>query len=237
MTVVGDDQAFILNGYLTVADAIANSGSIRRLTAGADAVDNQRVFLDPEAVFSGNGALPLLDHGIDELDDFAALDADQMVMVTTAIQFENGLAPFKMAPTNQSGAFKLGQDTIDRRQPDVFIVTEQFAVNTLGAQMALAAVFQNAQDLDPRHRDLESGLFDLLIAQFGLPIARWSGSIHPFQSLLTCAPPVIGSQRCCMMLWFIAKSLSELNRVSSQAMHDSKLKCCHKTTNFTLDAV
>ena len=74
-----------------------------------------------------------------------------------------------METAHQPGAFKLGQNTIDCRQSNLFVMTQEFLVDILGSQMPFSTPFENPKNLDPRDSDLESGLFDLLVFQCSLP--------------------------------------------------------------------
>lgn len=134
------------------------------LAAGADSVDHQRVVHDSESVPLGNGTLALFDDLFDKLDDASAFHANQMVVVSVAVQLEHGLAAFEMMAADQTGAFELGQDPVDRRQTDLLAGLQQFLVHVLGAQMPLIAALENPEDLDPRQRHPKAGLLDLLVA-------------------------------------------------------------------------
>ena len=59
-------------------------------------VEVERVLGDLEAALAGDLRLPLLDLGIVELLDAAALQADQVIVVTALVQFEHRLAGFEM---------------------------------------------------------------------------------------------------------------------------------------------
>ncbi len=139
------------------------------LAPGADSVDDQGMILDPKVMFRRNGGLPILDEHIDELNDLAAFDAHQVIVMITAIEFEDRLASFEMAAAHQPRALELGQDAIDGRQSDILVMTQEFLIDILGTQMPLSTIFKNPQDLHPRCRDLEPGLFDLLVFQFFNP--------------------------------------------------------------------
>ena len=52
--------------------------------------------VDGKAAFLGNTVLSLLDFSIDEFFNFAALQADQMIVVIAMIEFEYGLVAIEM---------------------------------------------------------------------------------------------------------------------------------------------
>ena len=65
-----------------------------------------------EAAFLGDLDLALLDCGVEELFDPAALQADQVVVVLSFIQFEYRLAGFEMVALQQARLLELGQHAI-----------------------------------------------------------------------------------------------------------------------------
>ena len=67
----------------------------------------------------GNLLLSTLDLGIEELLHTATLQADQMVMVLTFIEFVHRLARLELAALEQASLLKLGQHAIDRSQTHI----------------------------------------------------------------------------------------------------------------------
>jgi hypothetical protein len=134
------------------------------------------VIFDAEVALLGNLGLALLDHRVAKLHDLAAFDADQMVVVIAAVELEDGLAGFEVTPAHKPRPLELGQDAIDGRKPDLLSIIEKLLVDILGAQVALAAAFEDGKNRDPRCRDLETCLFDLL--DFQIPSPRLSQAAH-----------------------------------------------------------
>ena len=81
---------------------------MRAVGLGAARVEIERVFLDFEAALAGDGVLALLDFRIVEFLDASAVDADQVVVVLAAVDFEHGLAGFEEMALKQ--AKTLGYD-------------------------------------------------------------------------------------------------------------------------------
>lgn len=120
----------------------------------------------------GNGPLAILDVFFEEFHDPMALEADQMVVVAAAIEFENRLPVGKAVAANQSGILELGQDAIHRGQTDVLVPDRQSPVHVLGAEMTLTAGFQNVQNLDPGQGDFQSRLPDPAVFQTVFSLVR-----------------------------------------------------------------
>jgi len=74
-------------------------------------VEIERVFLDGESAFGGDAVLPALDFRIVEFLDTPAVDADQMVVVTAAVDLEDGFAGLEEMALQQPGLLELGQYT------------------------------------------------------------------------------------------------------------------------------
>jgi hypothetical protein len=66
-----------------------------------------------------NLVLALFDFRIVEFLHPAALQAYQMVMVSTTCQFEHGLATFEMMPLKQSCLLELGQNAVYGSEADI----------------------------------------------------------------------------------------------------------------------
>ena len=92
---------------------------MRTLALGALRIQIERVVLNREAAFLGNGVLALFDFGIDEFLDLAALQADQMIVMGAFVQFENRLAGFEVVTLQQARLLELGQHPIDGGETDI----------------------------------------------------------------------------------------------------------------------
>ena len=71
------------------------------------------------AIFFGDFVLQALNFLADELDDVTGLDADHVVVMVAIVKFEHRVSALEVVTRDESGRLKLGQDAIDRRQPDI----------------------------------------------------------------------------------------------------------------------
>ena len=74
---------------------------------------------DLETVIAGNLFLPALDDGIQELFNTTAFLTNDMIVMGAVVQFEYRAPAFEIVPFDEARGLKLGQDAIDRREPDV----------------------------------------------------------------------------------------------------------------------
>jgi len=102
----------------------------------------------------GNDPLALFDGLLHELDDLAALDAHQMVVMATAIELEYRLPAFEVVTAHQPGTLELGEDSVDGCEADLLSFLEEYLVDILCAQMPLIAALERIENLDPRQGHL-----------------------------------------------------------------------------------
>src|SRR5688572_8095304 len=115
-----------------------------------------------EAALLGNRTLALLDLGVVELLDPAALQADQVIVVTALAQFEHRLARLEVLASEQAGMLELSEDAVDGRQPDVDSFRDQLAIHVFRREMADLARLEQLEDLAARKRRLETALLEAL---------------------------------------------------------------------------
>ncbi len=120
------------------------------------------MFMDREPPILGDFGLPSFDFSIDEFLDLAALDADQVIVVPTLVEFEHCLAGFEMMADKDAGLLELRQHTVDRCQPDIHAFGEQHFVNVLGGQVSDIAVFEQVENFQTGKRRLQSGVFQIV---------------------------------------------------------------------------
>ncbi len=130
--------------------------SVRALRAVAVAVELQRMFVDREPALARDRDLPLLDLGVEEFLDVAALQADEVIVVATLVQFEDRLPALEVMPRQQAGLLELREHAVDGREPDVHAFGQEDLVDVFGGQMALVAVLEQIEDLQPRQRGLQA---------------------------------------------------------------------------------
>jgi len=110
-----------------------------------------------------DGLLAFLDNFVDELFHPAALEADDMVVMTAVIQFEHRAAALEIVPLHETGGFELGEDAVDGGQTDVLSRLEESPVDLLGRHVELLVALQDTEDLDPRQGDLEAGFPEIRV--------------------------------------------------------------------------
>ena len=113
----------------------------------------------------GDLFLAFFDRFIDELFDAAAVQTDDMVVMRSLVEFENGHAVFKMVPRHQPGRLELCEHAVHRREADVLVRLDQALVDALSRHMTSRAPLENLEDLEPRTRDFEAGLAQIFAFQ------------------------------------------------------------------------
>src|SRR5216683_3917290 len=148
-------------------------GLVRAVRLGAVGVKLQRMLANREAAFRGDTDLALLDFGVIELFDASALHAHQMIVMAALIQLEHRLAGLEMVALEYSGLFELGEDAVDRGEPDVQSLVYENPIDVLGRQVAHLAVFEKLQDSQPRARGLQAAGFQVVdVGHGGSPRGR-----------------------------------------------------------------
>jgi hypothetical protein len=88
------------------------------LTLRTDAVKAKRVISQYKVLFPGNFILQYFNRFLLKLLYLSTLDADEMVMMVSLVQFENRSTPLEMMTYNQAGVFELSKDPVNRREAD-----------------------------------------------------------------------------------------------------------------------
>src|SRR5258706_1463824 len=132
-------------------------GPVRALRLDAVGVEVELVVVDREAAVLGDLDLALLDVGVVELLDAAALQAHEVVVVAALVQLVDRLAALEMVAYQQARLLELREHAVHRREPHVGVLVEELAVHVLGREVALVAVLEQVQHLEARDRHLEAG--------------------------------------------------------------------------------
>ena len=133
---------------------VAAGLAIRTLHPRAFGVKIERVLADLEPALAGDSGLALLDLGIEEFLDAAALQAHQVIVVAALIELKHRLARFEVMPYQQARLLELRQHAIHRRQSHVQTFRQQLLVDVLGSQVPDLALLEQVDDLEPRQRRL-----------------------------------------------------------------------------------
>ena len=94
-----------------------------------------------------DGFLQLFDLGLIKLFHSAAVQAHQMIVVLTLVELIHGLAPLKVGPTQETGLFKLREDTVNRGQANVNVFAQSDAVDVLCRHVAVIPALEQLQNL------------------------------------------------------------------------------------------
>lgn len=100
------------------------------------------MIVDREAALLGNAVLALLDFSVDELFDFAALQADQMIVVVAMIEFEYRLVAIEMVAHQQARLLELGEHAIHRGQSNVLTIVREQPIDFFRSHVTFVAVLE-----------------------------------------------------------------------------------------------
>ena len=88
-------------------------------------VQIQTVVGQADAVTGRDFTLARFDRVITEFDHFAAVEADQVIVVMLLSQFENGFTAFKIMTSHDTGVIKLVEDAVNGRQTNLLAHVDQ----------------------------------------------------------------------------------------------------------------
>lgn len=125
-------------------------------------IKDQGVIADLESQSARHGGLPILDAGIDELFDAAALYAHDVIVMGALIDLEDRHAVLEMVSAHEARRLELGQHPIHGRKTDVLVGIEELAIDVLGRQMARGAALEQLENLEAWHRDFQARLAKIL---------------------------------------------------------------------------
>src|SRR5581483_3617698 len=146
----------------------ARIGSARLLLAvgavgaAAVAVHDQGMIANGESQALRHRGLPILDAGVHELLDAAAVQTHDMIVMRALIELEDGHAVLEVVPGDEARSFELCQHAIHRRQPDVLVRVEQVAVDVLGGKVTRRTALEDLENFQPRQRYLQAGFAEVL---------------------------------------------------------------------------
>ena len=124
--------------------------------------------LQLEAARLRDAALALLDLGVEELLDPAAVEADEVVVVLALVQLEHRLAGLEVGARQDAGLLELHQHAVDGGQADVGVLGEQHLVDVLGAHVALRRLLEHLEHLDARQRRLQAAVLEFVGVRHGV---------------------------------------------------------------------
>jgi hypothetical protein len=93
----------------------------------------------------GDLILALLDLGVEELLNLAALHAHEVIVMAALIQLEDRLAAFEMVSSEQPGLLELGEHPIYGGKTDIHAFLHQQPINIVGTHVPVAGVLEEIQ--------------------------------------------------------------------------------------------
>ncbi len=160
-----------------------------------------------------HGSLRLLNTGVNEFDNLAALEAHEMIVVLTLFQLVSRAFGIKMMPNNNACPFKLRQNAINRSEADVASFRNKILVNLFCRDMptlinALFGSFlEELQNPLTRYGCLKTGIF-----QFGGLVSRRIVHVSPpFQKCiypLSYEVDVFSAHTLYCSIYMLAKRIS-----------------------------
>ncbi len=125
-------------------------------------INLQGMFVDDEPPLLGHGRLTVFNLGVEKLFDMAAIQAYEMVVMGSAVEFENCLATFEMVAHQQPGLFELGEHAVNRGETDVDAIVLQAFVDIFRPKVARGAAFKQRQHFESRKGGFETDVLEIL---------------------------------------------------------------------------
>jgi Tat protein secretion system quality control protein TatD with DNase activity len=108
------------------------------------------------AVLCRNLLLALLDDLIDELNNFASLSANHVVVMIITGHLEHRVTAFEIMTQHEACSFELGQHPVDCRQAHVIALVLQLFINVFSTQVMFFGILKDIEDLDPWQSNLQT---------------------------------------------------------------------------------
>ena len=124
-----------------------------------------------KAALVGDAMLTPFDLGVVELLDTPALQAHEVIMVRTLVEFEYRLAGFEIIAFEKPGLLELGEHAINRGKAHLNALGQELPVDIFGAQVAHPTCLEQLQDAQARAGGLQTHAAQALRA------ARRSGGL------------------------------------------------------------
>ena len=107
----------------------------------------------------GNRMLPPLYFGVVKLFHNAAIEAHQMIMVLSFVEFEDRFTAFEMAAAQNPSLLELRQNPVNRGQANIRPIIEENTKYVLSGHVPLMSFLENFQNFQSRQRGLKSRTF------------------------------------------------------------------------------
>src|SRR5688572_23721412 len=136
--------------------------AVRTVLLDAVGVQGERMPVKREAALARDLVLALLDVGVIELLDPAALQAHQVVVVAALVELVNRLAGLEVLAREQPRLLELLEHAVDGGEADVDAVGEERLVDVLRGQVPHLARLEQLQDLAPGQSRLKAAILQAL---------------------------------------------------------------------------
>jgi hypothetical protein len=113
-------------------------------------------------MFLRNGMLATLNFFVVKLFHMAALQAKQVIVMTTPIKFVNRFVIVKVMSNQNAGMLELGQHAVHRGEADIDAIGHQQTIHIVGGQMALIGLFEQGEDFQAWAGDFQAQGLELI---------------------------------------------------------------------------
>src|SRR3546814_20905406 len=96
-------------------------------------VQHEAVLFDDEAMLGGDRVLQLFDLFAEEFDDLAGVESNHVIVVRTAVQFEDGVDTFEIVALDKASGLEIRRHPVDRCQSDDLIEVDPKTVAENGS--------------------------------------------------------------------------------------------------------
>ena len=108
-------------------------------------------------MFLGHLALQSFYVLADKFNNVPRLNTDHVIMMFALVDFEYRVPTLEVMAHHQPGIFKLCENAVYRREPDILAGIQQLLVDILGAQVARFDILENFENSKPRQGYFEPG--------------------------------------------------------------------------------
>lgn len=132
-------------------------------TFGANAVQQHGVAFQVETFVFSYLVLAFFDFVVGKFDHFAAIGADQMVVMVAIVEFEYCLAAIELTAHENACLFELRKHAIDRSKANIDIFGDQGSIDVFRALMAQVRPAEYIKNLKAWKRSLQAHIFQFAL--------------------------------------------------------------------------
>jgi len=146
-----------------------------------------------EPLCLGDGVLAFFNLRVIKLFHLAAIQADQMVVVLSFIEFVHRLVALKVAPDQDPRLLELGENTVNGGQTDIGMTIQKDAVHVFGGHVPVLSALKHFQNFQTGDSGFEAGTFEFVDVGHGVWLRRGPrgpAKVQPLQSPDHIAQPI-----------------------------------------------